>query len=74
MKKAGAIVILMGAMVGMAGCAVGPCAGYGCPVFLGARQAPQPTTKATASSSASGETARASSPAAVAPGAAEPGQ
>jgi hypothetical protein len=66
MKKAGAILILMGAMVGMAGCAVGPCEGYGCPAFAGATQAPQPATKAAASARASGETGRASSRAVLA--------
>jgi hypothetical protein len=72
MKKAGLAFILLGAALELAGCAAGPCAGFGCPAFApGGAQSSQPALKSAAKMS--DQTTHAKNQSAIAPEA-KPGQ
>ena len=59
MKKAGRTLVLLLAIVSLAGCAVGPCEGYGCPAFAhSGAQAPQPAGKSGGQNSNVSQTAQ----------------
>ena len=70
MKKAGVTLVLLLAFVSLAGCAVGPCEGYGCPAFAhSGAQAPQPAGKSGGQNSNVSQTAQVQNQTAPAPAA-----
>ena len=67
MKRADVVVrvILFSTILGLAGCATGPCVGYGCPAFAQAAQAPQLTGAGSHRASTSKQNAQAANRAAI---------